>query len=154
MTIRKPPMSNLVVYVTDREGAKDIWMDEPHIWISIYTPGDDIARIAETTSTMKVIHVCCSDLDQFPGPSFHKVHGPIKMFTEADARELSEEILERVRDGLRIFLVHCDAGVSRSGAVALAMKRCLGAKVVSKNHLSPNSLMLGLIQKAFREGMR
>jgi predicted protein tyrosine phosphatase len=102
---------------------------EPHIIISILSPGaPEDAKLPITESTMGVLRLRFHDIDtedksedfreyiRLSGISEHE------LFCDPHAQQIVDFALKHKRDSaLRAVLVHCEAGVSRSPAVAAAV---------------------------------
>lgn len=116
-------------------------MSVGHLIISIRTPGDPRrVRLPVGECTRGVLHMQFHDLDRVPvdpipilggGPQpDHLVVNETTLFNDDHARELLAFVRAK-RDelngnaGLGAILVHCDAGWSRSPAVAAALGKVL-----------------------------
>jgi len=89
----------------------------PYVVISITTTLDDHARLPASERCIAVLRLTFADIDRpFDGAV---------MFGPEHARAICEFITEH-RDAIERVLVHCDAGFSRSPAVAAAIAKCLG----------------------------
>jgi len=93
---------------------------EPHVIISIHSPPDEKAAVKENEFTRAVLHLGFHDLDQEPGFSWRKVYGEPIMFTPAMAQEIADFVAGHYHE-ISVIVVHCDAGHSRSPAVAAAL---------------------------------
>ena len=106
------------VYSRAEIEAHDDQRTNAHVIVSIKTPGDEDAKILTNENTLGVLRLQFYDADKQC-----KEHG---LFEENHARE----ILEFVHDNCTRrkttpieFIVHCDAGMSRSPAVAAAISK-------------------------------
>jgi predicted protein tyrosine phosphatase len=138
----------MIVYVTDRNGARTRKPLQPFVWISISTPGDPAAPVTEGSSG--VLRLWFHDLETAPGESFGRVYGPHRLFNDTMAREVIRFVLDASRRGVQIICVHCDAGVSRSGAVAMWLRDTFGAHVASDRQLSPNARVRRMLDQAWQ----
>ena len=136
------------VYVTNRNGARTLKPPHPFVWISIATPGDPAAPVSEGSSG--VLRLWFHDLDTAPGEAFGKVYGPHKLFNDRMAREVIRFTLAVMREGVQTICVHCDAGVSRSGAVAMWLKDTFRAQVMSERQLTPNVRVRRMLDSAWQ----
>jgi predicted protein tyrosine phosphatase len=137
------------VFVCNRKEAERLLPPcKPHAWISIATPGDPNAKVATNEHTKDVLRLSFSDLDRDPGPSFREVYGEPVMFTSTMAHQIAA--VANVHDTI---LIHCDAGVSRSAAVAEALRRVCSASVTSTQCQCPNQLVLKTLCEIMRAGM-
>lgn len=89
--------------------------EEPHLIVSITSRMDDVARIPTNEHTLEIVRLVFLDV---PG------HLPVAM-TDEDAERILDA-LERHRSVVERVVVHCDAGVSRSPGVALALAQLTG----------------------------
>jgi predicted protein tyrosine phosphatase len=92
--------------------------DVPHVVVSITTTAEDVAKIPSAPSCRGVLRLSFPDLD------VPLSDGP-PLFCEEQAHAIWEFVLEH-RPEVRRIVLHCDAGVSRSPAVAAAIARGLG----------------------------
>jgi len=141
--------SGLHVYVTDRSGARTLKPPHPCVWISISTPGDPAAALSEPY--VAALRLWFHDLETAPGEAFGKVYGPHRLFNDRMAREIICFVADAVRRDIRVICVHCDAGVSRSGAVAMWLRDTFGAQVFSDNALDPNSRVQRMLTRAWQQ---
>lgn len=93
-----------------------------HIIVSITTPGDPKpnANIRTNEHTLGVLRLTFHDLDRVV-PGF-EADAP-KMFQPEQAKAILE--LVKAYPEAQRFVVHCDAGMSRSPAVAAALSKIL-----------------------------
>lgn len=91
--------------------------DVPHVVISITSSPDDRARLPSSAHCRGILRLAFADIDR---PSDAAV-----LFDAAHARAICSFISEH-RATIERVVVHCDAGFSRSPAVAAAIARCLG----------------------------
>lgn len=135
--------SKRTYHIQSRKEAEELVIDDPHILVSIFTP----RTVYENQpliccATKNVFYLEIHDLDKVPGPGFREIYGEPKLFTEQDANDLASFLIVNLQPnvGLR---VHCDAGISRSSAVALAWAKfeqdqTVVDKIHNDLHLSPN----------------
>jgi predicted protein tyrosine phosphatase len=93
--------------------------DQPHLLISVTTPGDATARLPTGPATLGVVRLAFPDLDA-PAHGFDEA----ALFGPAQADAIWEAVV-RLRPQLAAILVHCDAGLSRSPGIAAALSRAL-----------------------------
>ena len=96
----------------------------PHIIISISTPGHRRSNPVRNEHTLGVIQLRFHDLDRMPEPSaaVHEVYGPIVLFDARHARAVIDLVNDHCLD-MKAVIVHCDAGLSRSPALAAALAK-------------------------------
>lgn len=91
--------------------------DARHVIISITTTPGDVARLPVCAQTLGVLRLAFFDLDvQVAGAGEDQLFSRAHAALVWDLLALHEPMLERV-------IVHCDAGYSRSPAVAAAIAR-------------------------------
>jgi predicted protein tyrosine phosphatase len=130
----------------------------PHIIISIYSSGGLPADVRRNEFTRAVGSWCFDDLDHHPGPAYVEVYGEPVMFNESMAEEILSFALDHL--GVESIVVHCDAGISRSPAVAAALSVIFngddrsvleGGSMYGGRRFCPNSFVyttiLGRIEK-------
>lgn len=97
--------------------------DVPHIIVSIWTPGDPKgpAKIKFGPQTKAMLQLSFADAE---GPVAHEGIGDEHLFHLHHAHEIVEFVREHgLGFDLNRFIVHCDAGRSRSAAVAAALSK-------------------------------
>jgi predicted protein tyrosine phosphatase len=92
----------------------------PHIIISITSVATDRATLRVNEHTLGVLRLAFPDYET-PSLAFPEA----ELFSEPQARSIWDFVLEHRRSAERI-VVHCEAGISRSSAVAAALRRVLG----------------------------
>jgi predicted protein tyrosine phosphatase len=94
--------------------------DVPHIIVSISTPPDDPANIKTNEHTLGLLRLWFFDLDQV-------VEGTEEKDEFLFQAEQAEQILDLVatHPTAEHFIVHCDAGLSRSPACAAAISKIM-----------------------------
>jgi predicted protein tyrosine phosphatase len=90
--------------------------EEPHVIVSITSALEDQARLPIHEQTRGVLRLSFADRDE---PSFEGE----RLFDADDARAIWA-LLREHRDA-EVLVVHCDAGLCRSPAVAAAVSRAL-----------------------------
>jgi len=122
----------------------------PHLIISISTPGDEEAEVRLNEFTVDVLRLSFNDLDQEPGPAFRKVYGEPVLFDEKLAVQIRDFVQANVGRSIKQIVVHCDAGQSRSPAVAAALAKKLNGSddefwepsvMYAQRRYSPNRLV-------------
>jgi predicted protein tyrosine phosphatase len=93
--------------------------DEPHVIISITTTPDDVARLRIGTSCRGILRLSFFDVEVPVDSDRDGVFGLDHAGAICDFVELHRGSVSRI-------VVHCDAGISRSPAVAAALAVCLG----------------------------
>jgi predicted protein tyrosine phosphatase len=93
--------------------------DVPHAIISITSTPDDVARLPGTESCRGVLRLAFLDVDAAPGGD------DTGLFSRDQARAVCD-FIDMHRAHLVRLIVHCDAGISRSPAIAAGIAVCLG----------------------------
>lgn len=93
--------------------------DVAHVIISITTTADDQAKLRLGTACRGVLRLSFIDADE------QRDDQPHVLFGREQARAILDFVTEH-RDAIERVVVHCDAGLSRSPAVAAALAVCLG----------------------------
>lgn len=93
--------------------------DVGHVIVSITTTADDQAKLRLGPSCQGVLRLSFIDADE------HRDDQPNVLFGPKHARAILD-FVTRHRDTIERIVVHCDAGLSRSPAVAAALAVCLG----------------------------
>jgi predicted protein tyrosine phosphatase len=94
--------------------------DVPHIIISITSVATDRATLRLNEHTLGVLRLAFPDYDT-PTLAFPES----ELFSEPQARSIWELVLAH-RSSTKRIVVHCEAGISRSSAVAAALRHVLG----------------------------
>lgn len=95
----------------------------PHIIISIFTPGDEPPRVCQNKYTRQVIQFAFDDLDRPPGPATQLALGLPVLFGDEEANTIADKVEFWHRKGVDFIVCHCDAGISRSSGVAAALSK-------------------------------
>lgn len=98
--------------------------DVPHIIVSITTPGDPDypAKIKTNHATLGLLRLTFHDLDRIP-PGHEEFVVEAELFQPSQARQILAMVKEHPT--AQRLIVHCDAGLSRSPAVAAALSKIL-----------------------------
>jgi len=119
-------------------------LQESHAVISIREPGSDMPAIPRNELCRGILSL-----------SFHDLHRPerpdVILFTAEHAREIFD-FFTAVRPELETLVIHCEAGISRSAAVAAALSRAtIGADSFFFEHYAPNPLVYSTLLAVWRE---
>ncbi len=69
------------------------------------------------------------------------------------ARQVATFVRQKKESGVSLFVIQCDAGVSRSAATASALSLYFsGDDTFFRDHFVPNPLVRALMLQALREG--
>lgn len=127
---------------------------EPHIIISIFTPGDDPPKVCQNGCTMEVVQLAFDDLEGPPGPATQLALGNPVLFGDEEAKAIADKVEFWYRNSVDIFVCHCDAGISRSSGVAAALsKHYTGtdSNFFNSNIYRPNMLVYTKVLNALHE---
>lgn len=99
-------------------------IDEPTLIISISSTDDKLPLIMNEANNENIRHIEYLQFDDID--TAECVHG-LKPMSDEDAGCIVDAFLQYV-DGVSQIIVHCDAGYSRSPAVAAALAKALGGE--------------------------
>lgn len=121
---------------------------EPHVLISITSPDDPPAQLRVNSATRCVLRLSFHDLPWSDEEASRRgwsscMYDPVQLFT----RRMAEDIWMVVESFRVNVVVHCYAGVSRSGAVAVALKQWYGGIIVAQNPPVPNTRVLEIMRE-------
>jgi predicted protein tyrosine phosphatase len=91
----------------------------PHVVISITSSADDVARLRSNPACLGVLRLAFPDVEVAS-----ELHPESTLFSTEHAEQLWTFVAEH-RAAVERIIVHCDAGKSRSPAVAAALARVL-----------------------------
>jgi len=139
-----------------QEAEADLRCAKPHRVISISSSTGKPARVAQNEKTMGVLPLVFDDLDAEPGPSYVAVYGEPILFSSEHAGRIKQFIPVPEAMDCEVIIVHCDAGHSRSPAVAAALAKWMGEdgqEQVMFKYFCPNRLVYRtLLQHLVGEG--
>ncbi|HEY1976373.1 MAG TPA: hypothetical protein VGG89_07510 [Candidatus Baltobacteraceae bacterium] len=129
------------VFSTSRAYAEEFSWQEPFAIISICDP-DSPAPTLRSRNLVARLDLRFLDLDR-------DYEDSRVVFTIEMAHETLHFVQRRCRNA-KMLLVHCEAGVSRSTAIASALGAALGVEVRHQNadYVSPNPLVSQLMAEA------
>jgi predicted protein tyrosine phosphatase len=114
--------------------------DLPHVVISISEPRAPLARYPDSPHRLGMLRL-----------SFHDASIELpdrEMFSTQHARQIIEFVRDQ-RDGAKLIVCQCEAGISRSAAVAAALSHWLcGDGAIFFHHYSPNRLVYARLLEA------
>lgn len=99
--------------------AQDFTCDEPWAVISIRAKASDTDVVFHTENRIAVLRMNFIDLD-----NFDCVDRGITSSNEMFSKDMADAILNfyiSIKDKVKVLIIHCEAGVSRSPAVASAL---------------------------------
>lgn len=104
--------NSLNIIVCNRDKAESHKFHFPHLLISISAPNDK-PKLPINKNRIAILSLEFHDLD--------KPYKDYKLFSEEDAYKIFEFLKQNKE--IRDIVVHCDAGISRSPAVAAALAK-------------------------------
>lgn len=114
------------ILVRSRSEAKAFTSDVPWAAISVSTYADDFPKLNKCQQ-VGLLQLCFHDIDELDrwadSPAYEAEAVPV-MFTYQMAQQVWC-FVEQHRGKIETLLVHCEAGVSRSPAIAGAIAECL-----------------------------
>jgi predicted protein tyrosine phosphatase len=138
------------IMVTDRHSIESgVVVRTPYIVVSIRDPGTPKPRIPRTSGLKAVLHLAFHDAE--PAKGF-KTPSKIVFMRPAQAKAIWR-FVKRHKDAVGSVVCHCEQGMSRSPAVALALAEALGssAKKIRANY-QPNQYVYDLMRAATASG--
>ena len=143
MSVPKPKSALELVFSTSRQNAEAFEWCEPFAAISISNPTAACASLSQRNLVARC-DLQFLDLDADPRD------GRIVFSTEMAGTAL--RFVARGCTNAKLLLVHCDAGISRSTAMANAIGAIFGVAVRHEHHAlaSPNALVQQLLQDEAR----
>ena len=112
----------MFLQVLDRASAHAVTHREPYAVISITDPGHKHPQLVASPSCKGVLALHFSDVDErFARLNVRTPH--VVAFSPDMAREVALFVRRQIESGVRLFVVHCEAGRSRSAGVASALSR-------------------------------
>jgi predicted protein tyrosine phosphatase len=117
--------------------------DVPHVVISITSTPSDVARIPSSPFLRGILRLSFADVEEPERDTM------LVLFDAEHARAIHDFVVAH-RAHVERILVHCDAGVSRSPAVAAAITRALGGDDADLfTRYRPNRRVYRLLLAAF-----
>lgn len=135
-------------YVTSRSGI-ECGLDPgvPHVVISIRCPGSPKPKLPPLPSRVGLLSMAFSDIEPRAGIGLDDV----RAFTDEDAECICRFIAGY--PGISAIVVHCEAGMSRSPAIAAALAAHFGnmsAATMCIHNRTPNAHVLRTMQRVLQ----
>lgn len=111
----------LALQVLDRDAVRFCVHAEPYAVISITDPVEKHPILISAPQRRGVLRLKFYDVDHLTRLS--AVASRIGAFTPEMARQVVQFVRDQMTQGTGLFVVHCEAGVSRSAGVAAALSR-------------------------------
>lgn len=147
-------------FVYSKERMEAAQHSEPHLIISILTPGAPFdAKLPINESTLGVLRLRFHDIDTEDKEEDYKEYirlsniPPEALFTEDHAKQILAFVQARLRHltpPAESILVHCEAGMSRSPAVAAGLAQAIFNQDPSHffQRYTPNKLVFMTLLRA------
>ncbi|MGH7857977.1 MAG: hypothetical protein ACREQY_11670 [Candidatus Binatia bacterium] len=130
--------------VLSRLQALSLDLRERHAVISIREPGSDMPQIPSNDFCRGILRLSFHDRDRLDTPE-------TELFTAEHARRILG-FVDGIHGTIDALVVHCEAGISRSAAVAAALSRALfGEDRFFFDHYAPNRLVYATLLRACEE---
>ena len=110
----------LSIQVLDRDGVRAIRHSQPYCVISITDPEKRHASLKEDPNRTGTLLLKCNDVAE-SSARIKSVAQSLGAFSDAMANEVTQFVRERMTAGTRLFVINCEAGVSRSAGIASAL---------------------------------
>ena len=115
--------------VMNRVAAQQYALDEPHVLISITSPGQDEVLLPDHASRRALLRIAFDDVglevEGLPLSVWWSPDRPPPVLFDDDHAAAIRTFVAEHRAGAEVVAVHCEAGLSRSPAVAMALSRWL-----------------------------
>ena len=139
-------MEEIELLVLSRREAQVYIPVNPTVYISIYTPGDDPAVFAHISTIRGIIKVAFPDLDVEEHPGLKPI-----LFNTLQAQSIRDFVKSHYARGIRHFMIHCDAGISRSCGVASALDMVFNkAQTLRPRYCCRNTMVERMVLEAFK----
>lgn len=135
--------------VTSREQIeRGIVTRHPYIVISVRDPGSRMPKLKQTAGLRGVLRLAFDDAE--PAASF-RLPKNVRLMTEEDARSIASFVHKHL-DEVALIVCHCEQGMSRSPAIAVALAESLGANADNiRAESQPNAYVYQLVLDAMRQ---
>jgi predicted protein tyrosine phosphatase len=138
-------MEEIKLIVLSRTEAQEYTPAEPTAYVSIYTPGDMPAGFPHHPNICGVIKLAFPDLNIDEHPRLEPI-----LFNADQAKAIKDFVQAAYDRGIRHFLIHCDAGISRSCGVASALDVVFNkATALRPRYCMRNSMVEAKMLEAF-----
>ena len=139
-------MEEIDLIVLSRQEAQMFVPAAPTSYVSIYTPGDDPAYFQPHTHIVGVLKIAFPDLNIDEHPRL----API-LFNDGQAKVIKDFVQTAYDAGIRRFMIHCDAGISRSCGVASALDMVFNNAIALRpRYCCRNSMVERKVLEAFK----
>lgn len=131
-------MNKIKIFVMSRSEAQDFDPGMKFSIISVWTPDDEPNTFV--TMPNKILSLSFSDINDKRLDGIETSFGVFQIFTELQARKIIKFVESELERGVEAFVIHCDAGVSRSPAIGQFLDEVYnGAKKVPHSRMLYNT---------------
>ena len=102
------------IIVLSRNEIKEFLTEKKHIVISIRDPNGKKVQLSEQRSRLDILFLAFHDLDK-------PLDGFDKLYSHEDAKQVWN-FIQRYKNEVRLIVVQCEAGISRSAGIAAACR--------------------------------
>ena len=122
-------------------------MPTRYVVISVRDPRRRKPKVRQQPGLLDMLYLAFDDAE--PSPNF-ELPSSIRLMTPGDAREIWD-FVGRYRDRAGTIVVHCEQGMSRSPAIAVAIARTFGLEDAGfwREH-QPNRFVVELVERGSR----
>ncbi|MCP4573301.1 MAG: dual specificity protein phosphatase family protein [bacterium] len=138
---------------TSREGAEDTRPDKYTAVVSIQDPGSADVRLQ--AGWFNILHVRCNDIDMCKPINARlrtSILASYKPMSPEQAADVVRFVRRMIHEGCGGFLVHCEAGLNRSPAVAKWIAEELGLPPLGPATRTHNRHVYKLLKEASCKG--
>jgi predicted protein tyrosine phosphatase len=138
----------LSLQVLDRASACSVVHEEPYAALSITDPNQQHPKLAPSGQCRGVLALHFSDVgERFARLNVRSTY--LAAFDSEMAGQVAAFVAEQMDGGVRLFVVHCEAGMSRSAGVAAALShRYNGEDAFFRGQYRPNPWVRQLLLDA------
>ena len=110
----------LSIQVLDRDGVRKINHTKPYAIISITDPEKRHASFMKCENLTGTLQLKCNDVSE-SAAKIKSVAASLGAFSEEMAAQVSEFATNQIAKGTTLFVINCEAGISRSAGIASAL---------------------------------
>jgi predicted protein tyrosine phosphatase len=138
-------MNKINLLVCNRINAASVEIERPFSVISVYTPEE--TKNVFLNRPENILYLCFSDCSSLDLAEFDS---DIVMFSDIQAKSILNFVNYEISKGVNNFLIHCDAGISRSPGIAVALNEIYnGIKTIRGEWRLYNSFVYRKIMENF-----
>ena len=131
----------LGIQILSRGMAENVSHAEPYVVISITSPAMNTPKIAKSPNRKAVLRLVFEDVD----------NEERQAMSDDQANQVAEFVNEWL-DEVKILVIHCEMGMSRSAAVGAAISKVVnGDDMLFYQFYTPNALVFRKVLEAFKD---